>query len=107
MQKKEDKKKLDPWDEANMLDNQKNEGVHVTTVANQRYVYRECPVFLPRLRCVAHISGIDRTQPVEEIVDMHCHYHWVWPIPCRIRSMSALFIYCSRASDRMDWDQQG
>ncbi|TYJ56353.1 hypothetical protein B9479_002901 [Cryptococcus floricola] len=34
-----DVKKLDPWDEANMLQNQKNEGVHVTTAANQRYVY--------------------------------------------------------------------
>ncbi|ODO11692.1 hypothetical protein I350_00476 [Cryptococcus amylolentus CBS 6273] len=34
-----DDKKLDPWDEANMLQNQKNEGVHVTTAANQRYVY--------------------------------------------------------------------
>ncbi|WVQ70900.1 hypothetical protein IAR50_000425 [Cryptococcus sp. DSM 104548] len=36
---KEDKGKMDPWDEANMLQNQKNEGVHVTTAANQRYVY--------------------------------------------------------------------
>jgi hypothetical protein len=35
-------KKTNPWDEANMLQNVKNEGVHVTTVANQRYVYREC-----------------------------------------------------------------
>ena len=37
----EEKKKTSPWDEANMLQNVKNEGVHVTTVANQRYVYRE------------------------------------------------------------------
>jgi hypothetical protein len=37
----EEKKKTNPWDEANMLQNVKNEGVHVTTVANQRYVYRE------------------------------------------------------------------
>lgn len=36
----EEKKKTSPWDEANMLQNVKNEGVHVTTVANQRYVYR-------------------------------------------------------------------
>jgi hypothetical protein len=34
-------KKTNPWDEANMLQNVANEGVHVTTVANQRYVYRE------------------------------------------------------------------
>lgn len=34
---------MDPWDEANLLSNQKNEGVYVTTVANQRYVYRELP----------------------------------------------------------------
>lgn len=39
----EEKKKTSPWDEANMLQNVKNEGVHVTTVANQRYVYRESP----------------------------------------------------------------
>jgi hypothetical protein len=37
----EEKKKTNPWDEANMLQNVKNEGVHVTTVANQRYVYRK------------------------------------------------------------------
>jgi len=37
----EEKKKINPWDEANMLQNVKNEGVHVTTVANQRYVYRK------------------------------------------------------------------
>ena len=37
---KPDDKKVNPWDEANMLQNVKNEGVHVTTVANQRYVYR-------------------------------------------------------------------
>lgn len=40
---KPDVKKPNPWDDANMLQNVKNEGVHVTTVANQRYVYRECP----------------------------------------------------------------
>lgn len=34
-------KKLTPWDEANMLQNMKNEEVHVTTAASQRYVYRE------------------------------------------------------------------
>lgn len=39
------KKKTNPWDEANMLQNVKNEGVHVTTVANQRYVYRTFPLF--------------------------------------------------------------
>jgi len=44
---KEPKKKTSPWDEANMLQNVKNEGVHVTTVANQRYVYRECLVIRP------------------------------------------------------------
>ncbi|ORY23214.1 hypothetical protein BCR39DRAFT_595631 [Naematelia encephala] len=38
--KKEDKK-LNPWDEANLLQNMKNEEVHVTTAANQRYIYRE------------------------------------------------------------------
>ena len=38
--KKKDKK-MDPWDEANMLQKQKNEAVHVTTVGKQRYVYRE------------------------------------------------------------------
>ncbi|XAO23120.1 hypothetical protein I312_101898 [Cryptococcus bacillisporus CA1280] len=37
--KSSEKKKMDPWDEANLLQNMKNEGVHVTTVANQRYVY--------------------------------------------------------------------
>lgn len=40
---KPEEKKTSPWDEANMLQNVKNEGVHVTTVANQRYVYREYP----------------------------------------------------------------
>jgi hypothetical protein len=35
-------KKLNPWDEANLLQNAKNEGVYITTAAtNQRYVYRE------------------------------------------------------------------
>jgi hypothetical protein len=38
---KDKKKEVNPWDDANMLQNVKNEGVHVTTVANQRYVYRE------------------------------------------------------------------
>lgn len=38
--KSSEQKKMDPWDEANLLQNMKNEGVHVTTVANQRYVYR-------------------------------------------------------------------
>ncbi|ORX36005.1 hypothetical protein BD324DRAFT_651912 [Kockovaella imperatae] len=38
---KKNDKKLDPWDEANMLQKQKNEAVHVTTVAKQRYVYRK------------------------------------------------------------------
>ncbi|WWC58644.1 uncharacterized protein I303_101188 [Kwoniella dejecticola CBS 10117] len=38
MKKKTDKK-LNPWDEANLLQNMKNEEVHVTTAANQRYVY--------------------------------------------------------------------
>jgi hypothetical protein len=33
--------KLAPWDEANLLQNMKNEEVHVTTAAKQRYVYRE------------------------------------------------------------------
>ncbi|WVW82372.1 hypothetical protein I302_104379 [Kwoniella bestiolae CBS 10118] len=37
--KKKDTKKLNPWDEANLLQNMKNEEVHVTTAANQRYVY--------------------------------------------------------------------
>ncbi|KAK4689716.1 hypothetical protein P7C73_g385, partial [Tremellales sp. Uapishka_1] len=32
-------KKLNPWDQANLLQNMKNEEVHVTTAANQRYVY--------------------------------------------------------------------
>ncbi|WVQ82548.1 hypothetical protein IAT38_004677 [Cryptococcus sp. DSM 104549] len=32
-------KKMNPWDEANLLQNMKNEEVHVTTAANQRYVY--------------------------------------------------------------------
>ncbi|OCF41804.1 hypothetical protein I317_04410 [Kwoniella heveanensis CBS 569] len=39
--KKAEDKKLNPWDEANLLQNMKNEEVHVTTAANQRYVYRE------------------------------------------------------------------
>jgi len=39
--KKPDEKKLNPWDEANLLQNMKNEEVHITTVAKQRYVYRE------------------------------------------------------------------
>lgn len=39
---KDKKKEVSPWDDANMLQNVKNEGVHVTTVANQRYVYRKC-----------------------------------------------------------------
>ncbi|CAD6571309.1 MAG: hypothetical protein TREMPRED_000238 [Tremellales sp. Tagirdzhanova-0007] len=30
---------LNAWDQANLLQNMKNEGVHVTTAANQRYVY--------------------------------------------------------------------
>lgn len=34
-------KKLNPWDEANLLQNMKQENVHITTVAQQRYVYRE------------------------------------------------------------------
>jgi hypothetical protein len=38
---KPEEKKLNPWDQANLLQNMKNEEVHVTTVANQRYVYRE------------------------------------------------------------------
>jgi hypothetical protein len=38
---KDKKKEVNPWDDANMLQNVKNEGVHVTTVANQPYVYRE------------------------------------------------------------------
>jgi hypothetical protein len=38
---KDVKKTTSPWDDANMLQNVKNEGVHVTTVANQRYVYRK------------------------------------------------------------------
>ena len=46
----EEKKKTSPWDEANMLQNVKNEGVHVTTVANQRYVYRKSNVTLHRSR---------------------------------------------------------
>ncbi|WRT64207.1 uncharacterized protein IL334_001136 [Kwoniella shivajii] len=37
--KKPADKKLNPWDEANLLQNMKNEEVHVTTAANQRYVY--------------------------------------------------------------------
>ncbi|WVF70516.1 hypothetical protein IAT40_005306 [Kwoniella sp. CBS 6097] len=37
--KKAEDKKLNPWDEANLLQNMKNEEVHVTTAANQRYVY--------------------------------------------------------------------
>ncbi|WVQ97404.1 hypothetical protein IAU59_004517 [Kwoniella sp. CBS 9459] len=37
--KQQEDKKLDPWDEANLLQNMKNEEVHVTTAANQRYVY--------------------------------------------------------------------
>ncbi|WWC86315.1 uncharacterized protein L201_001188 [Kwoniella dendrophila CBS 6074] len=37
--KKDKEKKLNPWDEANLLQNMKNEEVHVTTAANQRYVY--------------------------------------------------------------------
>ncbi|WVN85481.1 uncharacterized protein L203_100627 [Cryptococcus depauperatus CBS 7841] len=32
-------KDLNSWDEANLLQNMKNEGVHITTAANQRYVY--------------------------------------------------------------------
>lgn len=39
--KADDAKKLNAWDEANLLQNMKNENVHVSTVANQRYVYRE------------------------------------------------------------------
>jgi hypothetical protein len=38
---KKDEKKLGAWDNANLLQNMKNEMVHVTTVARQRYVYRE------------------------------------------------------------------
>jgi hypothetical protein len=34
-------KELNPWDEANLLQNMKQENVHITTVAQQRYVYRE------------------------------------------------------------------
>ncbi|KAK8865991.1 hypothetical protein IAR55_001141 [Kwoniella newhampshirensis] len=37
--KKDPEKKVSPWDEANLLQNMKNEEVHVTTAANQRYVY--------------------------------------------------------------------
>lgn len=44
-----EKKKMDPWDEANLLQNMKNEGVHVTTVANQRYVYRGFNSLYPKL----------------------------------------------------------
>lgn len=40
---------MDPWDEANLLQNMKNEGVHVTTVANQRYVYRGSDSLYPKL----------------------------------------------------------
>jgi hypothetical protein len=40
---KEEKAVKNLWDDANMLQNVKNEGVHVTTVAKQRYVYRESP----------------------------------------------------------------
>ncbi len=32
---------MNRWDEANMLQNMKNEAVYVTTAAEQRYVYRE------------------------------------------------------------------
>ncbi|RSH92839.1 hypothetical protein EHS25_008285 [Saitozyma podzolica] len=32
-------KELNPWDEANLLQNMKQENVHITTVAQQRYVY--------------------------------------------------------------------
>ena len=43
MQKvRKEEKKLGAWDTANSLQNVKNEAVHVTTVAKQRYVYREC-----------------------------------------------------------------
>jgi hypothetical protein len=38
---KKEEKKTNPWDEANLLSNQKNEGVYITTVAEQRYIYRE------------------------------------------------------------------
>ncbi|WWD17811.1 hypothetical protein CI109_102254 [Kwoniella shandongensis] len=37
--KEDGEEKLNPWDEANLLQNMKNEEVHVTTAANQRYVY--------------------------------------------------------------------
>ncbi|KIR69437.1 hypothetical protein I314_00548 [Cryptococcus bacillisporus CA1873] len=47
--KSSEKKKMDPWDEANLLQNMKNEGVHVTTVANQRYVYRRFDSVYPKL----------------------------------------------------------
>ena len=39
--KKPGNKPLNAWDEANMLQNMKNEEIHVTTVAKQRYVYRK------------------------------------------------------------------
>jgi len=45
----EEKKKINPWDEANMVQNVKNEGVHVTTVANQRYVYRRLLLLIEKM----------------------------------------------------------
>lgn len=52
------KKKLDPWDQANLLQNQKNEEVHVTTAANQRYVYRQC-FFVSSSRPKGKREGVD------------------------------------------------
>lgn len=37
---KKEEKKLGAWDNANLLQNMKNEMIHISTDAEQRYVYR-------------------------------------------------------------------
>lgn len=52
-------KKLNKWDEANLLQNMKNENVHVSTVANQRYVYRECEYMTTGQMITADVLQLD------------------------------------------------
>jgi hypothetical protein len=62
--KKPTNKPLNPWDEANLLQNMKNEEIHVTTVAKQRYVYRKR---LSRAR-TDNFSWTRRTQRTQEVL---------------------------------------
>lgn len=89
---KPDEKKVNPWDDANMLQNVKNEGVHVTTVANQRYVYRACLSPVPTCFESDSDSGHDCALQVESLRSQ-CTDHGV------ITSLSGLLLLFSFAID--------